>query len=121
MSKHSTSRGTHAPQDGWGTLNVPRPVKPDPRTVRDLAQAGMSKRGLIVISDRKTAKYALAAQAEREESPLARSPTPDWVPALEDLVPEPLVRILARTAWMFLVIVRSSIRAVMALFVRHQR
>jgi len=72
VSQQDTSGGTPAPRDGWGALNVPRPAKPDPRTVRELAQAGMSKRGLIAISDRKTATNALAGQVEREESPLAR-------------------------------------------------
>jgi len=75
VSQQDTSGSTPAPQDRWGTLTMPSPVKPDPRTVRELAQAGMSKRGLIAISDRKTAKSALAGQVEREESPLARVST----------------------------------------------
>jgi hypothetical protein len=45
---------------------LPKPTKPDEKILRELAKAGMSKRGLIVASDRRTARRARAGLAREE-------------------------------------------------------
>jgi hypothetical protein len=60
------------PQDERRPLNLGNPAQPDRETLRKLAQAGLSKRGLIVASDRKTAKE-IQAELQREQAEKERS------------------------------------------------
>lgn len=55
------------PPDERRTLDLPDPLQPDQATLRELAQAGLSDRGLRTISSRRTAKEVRAG-LERESS-----------------------------------------------------
>lgn len=53
-------------EDESGTFELPRPARPDEKILRELAKAGLSKRGLIVASDRRTARRVRAGLAREE-------------------------------------------------------
>jgi hypothetical protein len=63
MSHLGTPSGL--PPDERRTLHMPAPREPGEDTLRELAQAGLSDRGLRTISSRRTAK-AVRAGLERE-------------------------------------------------------
>jgi Flp pilus assembly protein TadB len=50
-------------EDESGTFDLPKPTKPDEKILRELAKAGLSKRGLIVASDLRTARRVRAGLA----------------------------------------------------------
>lgn len=53
-------------EDESGTFDLPKPTKPDEKILRELARAGLSKRGLIVASDRRTARRVQAGLAKEK-------------------------------------------------------
>lgn len=56
---------SNLPPNERRTLDLPAPLPPDQDTLRTLAQAGLSDRGLRTISSRREAK-AVRAELERE-------------------------------------------------------
>jgi hypothetical protein len=64
------------PPDERRTLNLPEPLKPDDDTLRALAQAGVSARGLRMVSNRSTAKKVrtdLESESRRRRAELRRA------------------------------------------------